>query len=286
MWTLTLLLLAAEPTVIPLYPDKAPGALGTTEADRPTLTVVLPAKAKATGTAVVICPGGGYGTVVMSYEGVEVARWLAERGIAGYVLRYRHGPRYRHPVPLNDVQRAMRLVRSRAKDDGVDPERIGVWGFSAGGHLASCAATLFDAGNAKSDDPVERLTSRPAFAVLAYPVIDLEGARAHVGSRKNLLGDKPEAKLVSALSTHTRVTKETPPTYLFHTTGDKVVLPVHSELFRDACVKAGVPVKLRLSDEGGHGVGLGLKMKADSKNWAEEVIPWLQERKLLKMPGK
>jgi acetyl esterase/lipase len=286
MWTLLLAMLSAEPTVIPLYPDKVPDAVGTTDADKPTLTVVWPAKDKATGTAVVLCPGGGYGTVVMSYEGVEVARWLAERGIAGYVLRYRHGPRYRYPVPLKDVKRALRLVRSRAKDDGVDPERIGVWGFSAGGHLASCAATLFDAGNAKSDDPVERLTCRPAFAVLAYPVIDLEGAKAHAGSRKNLLGDKPDPKLVPALSTHTRVTKETPPTYLFHTTGDKVVLPAHSELFRDACVKAGVSVKLRLSDEGGHGIGLGLKMKGTSKDWAEEVIPWLQERKLLKAPAK
>jgi acetyl esterase/lipase len=279
-----LLLLSAQPAEVPLYAGDAPGAVGKEQADIPTLTAYLPDKAKATGVAVIVCPGGGYGTVVMTYEGRDVAQWLADRGIAGYVLRYRHAPRYRHPIPLQDAQRAIRTVRLNAKANGVDPNKIGIWGFSAGGHLASCAATLSDPGDPKSKDPVERLSSRPDFAILAYPVITLEGPAAHAGSRSNLLGTKPDAKLVPALSTHTRVTKETPPTFLFHTKLDKAVPPANSELFRDACIKAGVPVKLKVTEQGGHGVGLGLKAKADYKDWAEDVISWLKEREVLKAP--
>lgn len=267
-----LLLLSAQPAEVPLYPGETAASL----------TAYLPSKDKATGTAVIVCPGGGYGTVVMSYEGREVAQWLADRGIAGYVLRYRHAPRYRHPIPLQDAQRAIRTVRLHAKDNGIDPNRIGIWGFSAGGHLASCAATLSDPGDPKAKDPIERLSSRPDFAILAYPVIALDGPVAHGGSRNNLLGPKADPKLVASLSTHTRVTKETPPIFLFHTKLDKVVQAANSELFRDACLKAGVPVKLRLAEQGGHGVGLGLRAKADYKDWAEDVIAWLKERGLLK----
>ncbi|MGL4551772.1 MAG: alpha/beta hydrolase [Gemmataceae bacterium] len=277
MLCLVLLALAQHPEV-PLYPGAAASP------DRPTLTAYLPAKDKATGTAVIVCPGGGYGGVMMTYEGREVAQWLADRGIAGYVLRYRHAPTYRHPVPLQDAQRAIRTVRLHAKDNGIDPARIGIWGFSAGGHLASCAATLSDPGDPKAKDPAERLSSRPDFAILAYPVITLQGPFAHGGSRANLLGAKADPKLVDALSTHTRVTKETPPVFLFHTKADKAVPAGNSELFRDACLKAGVPVKLRLAEQGSHGVGLGLKGRGDYAGWADDILPWLKERGLLRAP--
>jgi len=212
--TFVLLALAADtpaPPEEPLYKGEAPGALGKTAADRPTLTVFLPAKDKATGAAVIICPGGGYAALMMTYEGRDVAKWFADRGVAGFVLRYRLGPRYKHPIPLQDAQRAIRLVKSRAKEYDIDPGRVGIMGFSAGGHLASCAATIHAHGEPDAADPVDRLSSRPGFAVLAYPVITLEGMHAHAGSRRNLLGDKPDEKLVKSLSTHTRVNKETPP---------------------------------------------------------------------------
>jgi acetyl esterase/lipase len=166
-----------------LWPKGAPGAVGTTDKDKPALTAHLPPADKRNGTAVIVCPGGGYRHLAISYEGHEVAEWLAQRGVAGFVLEYRLAPRYHHPAPLQDAQRAIRLVRSRTKELGLDPKRIGIWGFSAGGHLASTAATHFDAGKADADDPVERVSCRPDFAILAYPVITLEsptptGARA------------------------------------------------------------------------------------------------------------
>lgn len=283
---LTLLLLSAAPTEVPLWPGDAPGAVGKTAADRPTLTAHLPPKDKATGAAVIVCPGGGYGGVMMTYEGNDVAKWLADRGIAGFTLRYRLAPRYRHPVPVQDAQRAIRSVRARAKELGIDPNRIGIWGFSAGGHLASSAATLFDGGDPKAKDPIDRVSSRPDFAVLAYPVITLEGKYAHGGSRNNLLGPRADVKQVRALSTHTRVTKDTPPTYLFHTEADRVVPHQNSELFRDACLKAGVPVRLKLTKQGAHGVGLGVGKKEDYGDWADDVIGWLRERSFLKPPRR
>ena len=285
MLPLLLLLPCAEPPEVPLYKGDAPGALGKAKADIPTLAAYLPAKGKATGAAVVICPGGGYGAVMMSYEGRDVAKWFAERGVAGYVLRYRLGPRYHHPVPLHDLQRALRQVKARAKADGVDPARVGVMGFSAGGHLASCAATMFDKGDPKAADPVERLGCRPAFAILAYPVIDLGGKFGHAGSRRNLLGDKPAAALARSLSTQQRVSKDTPPVFLFHTREDKAVPVENSELFAAACKKAGVPCELMILDKGRHGVGLGGKDPELSK-WPRRMMQWLEERKIAVAPSR
>jgi acetyl esterase/lipase len=280
MLSLTILLALSAPAEEPIYPDKAPGAVGTTAADKPTLTAVLPAKGKATGAAVVICPGGGYGAVMMSYEGVDVAKWFADRGVAGFVLRYRLAPRYKHPIPLQDVQRAIRFVKSRAKKYGIDPEKVGVMGFSAGGHLASCAATIHAKGDPDAKDPVERLSSRPSFAVLAYPVITLQGRAAHAGSAKNLLGAKPDAKLLESMSTQNRVSKDTPPTFLFHTKEDTVVPIANSELFKAACEKAGVKCKLVVIEKGRHGVGLGGKDPVLSK-WPGQMFDWLVEQKLV-----
>jgi acetyl esterase/lipase len=263
-----------------LWPQGAPGAVGTQEADRPTLTVWLPPAEKATGAAVVVCPGGGYGAVVSSYEGDEPAAWLNRLGVAAFVLRYRVAPRYHHPAPLQDVQRALRLVRSRAREWRLDPRRIGVWGFSAGGHLASTAATHFDEGKADAQDPVERADCRPDFAILCYPVITLEGPSAHRGSRDNLLGKDADGRLVESLCNERQVTARTPPTFLFHTGADTAVPPENSVLFYLALRKAGVPAELHIYEKGRHGVGLGAG-DAVLSSWPDRLAAWLGVRGLL-----
>jgi acetyl esterase/lipase len=269
-----------QPEVIPLWNGPAPGARGNGPADRPTLTVFLPPADRAVGTAVVVCPGGGYGTVVDTYEGREPAEWLNRLGVAAFVLRYRVAP-YRHPVPLQDAQRALRLVRSRASDWHVKPDRIGIWGFSAGGHLASTAATHFDNGNVIVKDVVERSSCRPDFLILSYPVITLVGPAAHAGSRDNLLGKHPEPGLAESLSNDRQVTPRTPPTFLFHTNADRVVLPENSVLFYLALGKAGVPAELHIYEKGNHGVGLGGSDPALS-SWPGRLRDWLAGRGLLK----
>jgi len=218
-----LALLAAEPQTIVLWPEGAPGAVGNEDADRPTLTVYLPPAERAVPTGVVVCPGGGYAKLAMDHEGRQVAEWLNSLGVAAFVLKYRLGPRYRHPAPLEDAKRALRLVRSRAGEFRIAPDRIGVWGFSAGGHLASTLATHFDAGNPAAADPIERVSCRPDFAILAYPVISFASEYAHKGSRRNLLGDNPDPALVENLSNEKQVTAQTPPTFLFHTNEDQGV---------------------------------------------------------------
>ncbi len=264
---------AAEPVAIPLWPQGAPGAKGETAADRPEIHIHRPKQDVAVGAAVVICPGGGYGGVMMSYEGHDVARWLNTFGVTGIVLRYRIAPRYRHPAPLQDVQRAVRWVRSRARDLEIDPARIGVLGFSAGGHLAATAGTLFEPGKADADDPIERVSSRPDFLVLAYPVITLLPPSAHMGSRYNLLGKDASDDAARAMSPETRVTRETPPTFLFHTSTDRVVSPENSVLFYRALLEAGVPAELHVYRDGPHGVGLD--RHPSTRGWPEQCRQWL-----------
>jgi acetyl esterase/lipase len=275
--TLSLTLCAADgdaPKTELLWPKGAPGALGDKDADKPTLTIVLPPADKATGTAVVICPGGGYGGVVMDREGTAPAAWLAKRGVAAFVLKYRVAP-YKHPAPMDDAQRALRTVRARAKEWGVDPKRVGVWGFSAGGHLASTVSTHFDSGKADADDPVDRVSSRPDFTILSYPVIDLNPPVAHMGSRKNLLGDNPDEKLVESLCNEKQVTKDTPPAFLFHT-GDDAVVPVeNSILYYSALKKAGVPAELHVYEHGAHGVDLAANDPVLS-NWPDRLEAWMR----------
>jgi len=280
LWLMLQLPLASEPAVIPLWPDKAPGAVGDKPEDRPTLTVYLPARNKATGTAVIVCPGGGYGFLAVGHEGQEVAEWLNDHGMAAFVLRYRIAPRYRHPAPMQDVQRAIRLVRSRARDWQIDPQRIGVWGFSAGGHLAATAATHFDPGNPQSPDPVERVSCRPDFCILAYPVISFAEPFTHNGSRNNLLGPNPDPKLVEFLSNEKHVTAQTPPTFLFHTTEDKGVPPENSIVFYLALRRAGVPAELHIYEKGPHGVGLA-KKDPILRTWPDRLADWLRQRGLL-----
>ncbi|MDW8224268.1 MAG: alpha/beta hydrolase [Gemmatales bacterium] len=266
---------AAEPTVIPLRPDKAPGAVGDKPEDRPNLTVYLPPLQMATGTAVIVCPGGGYGFLAVGHEGEEIAYWLNAQGITAFVLRYRIAPRYRHPAPMQDVQRAIRLVRSRAAEWKLDPKRIGVWGFSAGGHLAATAAVHFDHGNPNSSDPVERVSCRPDFCILAYPVISFTEPFAHKGSRNNLLGPNPDPKLVEYLSLEKHVSPQTPPTFLFHTTEDKPVPSENSIAFYLALRKAGVAAELHIYERGPHGVGLATKDPI-LRTWPDRLADWLR----------
>jgi acetyl esterase/lipase len=262
-----------------LWPNGAPGALGDADADKPTLTPYL-AKTP-NGTAVIVCPGGGYRTLSMEKEGSDIARWLNSIGISAFVLKYRLGPTYHHPVELHDAQRAIRTVRSHAAELHVQPDRIGIWGFSAGGHLASTAATHFDAGNASAPDPIDRAGSRPDFAILSYPVISLDSEYVHKGSRTNLLGEPYDPALATELSNDERITARTPPTFLFHTTADATVPVENSVRFYLALRKAGVPAELHIFENGPHGVGLA-PTDATLSAWPALLANWLRERGLLR----
>lgn len=261
------------PTAILLWPNGAPGAVGDTPLDKPILTPYLPSE-NPTRTGIVICPGGGYGMLAMSYEGIEVAQWLNARGVAAFVLTYRLGPRYHHPIPLLDAQRAIRYVRAHAAEDGLDPDHIGIWGFSAGGHLASTAGTHFDAGNRDATDPIERVSSRPDFMVLAYPVISMQPGITHNGSLHNLLGEEPNPTLENELSNETQVTPQTPPTFLFSTTNDEAVPVMNSVLFYEALLHAGVPAEMHIFEQGHHGSGLG-KRNPQLRMWPVLLQNWL-----------
>ena len=262
-----------------LWPNGAPGALGTADEDKPSLTPYL-AKSP-NGTAVIVCPGGSYTHLAMDHEGVQIAKWLNSLGISAFVLQYRLGPKYHHPAMIEDAQRAIRTVRTHALALHIQPDRIGIWGFSAGGHLASTAATHFDAGDPHAADPIDRAGSRPDFAILAYAVISLNSEFAHVGSRTNLLGQNPDPKLVDDLSNDQRVTPQTPPTFLFHTSADTTVPVENSVRFYLALRKAGVPAEMHIFQNGPHGVGLA-PTDATLSAWGGLLANWLRERGLLR----
>lgn len=263
----------------PLWTTDAPGALGKAEKDVPTLTPFLPEAGKATGAAVVICPGGGYGGLA-PHEGKDYALWLNELGISGFVLKYRLGPGgYHHPAMLNDAARAVRLVRARAAEWKLDPKRVAIMGSSAGGHLASTLLTHFDAGDPNAADPIDRQNSRPDLGILCYPVITM-GEKTHQGSKRNLLGENPSPELVRLLSNELQVTKTTPPTFLFHTVEDTAV-PVQNSLdFAAAMARAGVPFSLHVYPKGSHGIGLGTRDwdPAHRHPWVTECALWLKEQ--------
>lgn len=284
---LTLFLMPAPMTEIPLWPDGVPGVSGElpveTTTDRagggdrwvtgvhvPTITVVQPDEERATGTAVVICPGGGYGGLALDKEGHDIAHWFAEFGVTGVVLKYRmprvgtivHGAE----APLSDVARALEMIHDHANEWGIDTDRVGVMGFSAGGHLAASASTLL----------TER---RPAFSILVYPVISMVDGIAHAGSRQNLLGKEPSDELVRRFSCDERVTAETPPAFLAHTWDDHV-LPENSLRYATACHGAGVPVELHLFERGGHGYGMK-KPELPVGAWPDLLKSWMADRKLL-----
>ena len=263
---------AAANTIL-LWPNGAPGALGNTTADKPALTIYLPAQ-NPTRTGIVVFPGGGYQMLATDWEGTKVAQWLNVRGVAAFVVRYRLGPRYHYPVELDDAQRAIRYVRSHAAEEGLDPHRIGVWGFSAGGHLAATAGTHYDTGNPEAADPIEHASSRPDFMVLAYPVISMEVGLTHIGSLHNLLGEQPNPLLQNELSDETQVTTYTPPTFLYSTTNDPAVPVMNSVLFYEALVRAGVPAEMHIFEQGAHGSGLGQK-SPELRMWPVLLQNWL-----------
>jgi acetyl esterase/lipase len=272
---------ANKPETIRLWEGDAPGAKGTEEADVPTLTVYRPAAERANGASFVVCPGGGYGGLAMDHEGHQVAAWLNGLGVAAFILKYRLGRRYQHPAMLHDVARAVRTVRAKSPDWKLDGGRIGVVGFSAGGHLASTAATHFDDGDDKAADAVDRVSSRPDVAVLVYPVIMLSGPHAHAGSRTNLLGEDPPQEMVDLMSNEKRVTDKTPPTFLVHSLDDGPVPPENSFEFVGALRAHRVPCELHLFDHGGHGYGLGGDDPALSQ-WPKLCAAWLGGRGFLK----
>ena len=273
---------AAPLEPIPLWPSGAPGALGTAEHDISTLTAFLPAADKATGAAIVICPGGGYGGLA-PHEGAGYAEWLAENGVAGIVLKYRLGSKgYRHPAMLNDAARAVRLTRSKAADWKIDVKRVGIMGSSAGGHLASTLLTHFDTGQADATDPIERLSSRPDIGILCYPVISL-GAFTHGGSKKNLLGENPAPELVELLSNEKQVTKDTPPCFVWSTGEDKAVPVENSMQFVSALRSHGVPFDFHVYDRGPHGIGLGGGRAGGAHHpWVADCLFWLKEQGFVK----
>jgi acetyl esterase/lipase len=273
----TLAAFFAEPQTFLLWENGAPGALGNAESDRPTLTYYAPVY--PTGTAVVIAPGGGYLYVAINHEGRQIADWYNALGIAAFVLRYRVGPRYHHPIELGDAQRAIRLVRARATDFGVRPDRVGIMGFSAGGHLASTVATHFDGGSPTVPDPIDRVSCRPDFAILVYAVSFME-PYAHHTSVTSLLGENPDPKLLKELTNELQVTPQTPPTFLFSTGQDTAAPPEGSVAFYLALRKAGVPAELHVFEKGQHGLGLAFGDPGLSV-WPTLLTNWLRGRGLL-----
>lgn len=269
----------AEETIL-LWPNGTPNKVGNEDVDKPWMWAYPADKATANGTAIVVCPGGGYGAHAVDHEGTQIARWLNSFGVSAYVLKYRLGSRYRHPAPMQDVQRALQTVRANAAANGIAPNRIGVMGFSAGGHLASTAATHFLDADPNATDPVAKVSSRPDFAILAYPVITMTESFGHAGSKRNLLGDKPDAELAKLLSNEQQVSPQTPPTFLFHTAEDTGV-PVENTLaFFAACRKHKVPAELHVYQFGPHGVGLAPGDPALS-TWKDRLKDWLRNSGLL-----
>jgi acetyl esterase/lipase len=271
---------AVAPEQILLWPDGAPGAKGSEEPDKPSIRMYSPEAAKRNGTAIVVCPGGGYGGLAIDHEGQQVGEFLRSHGITAFVLKYRLGPKYNHPAPLNDVSRAIRMVRARAKEWNVAPNRVGVMGFSAGGHLASTVSTHFDGGDPKAADPVDQQSSRPDFSILCYPVISFTAPFSHMGSARNLLGQKPDPELLKNLSNETQVTEKTPPTFIFHTQEDTGVPPQNALAYYSALVEKKVPAELHIYQYGAHGVGLAIGDPVLT-TWKERLIGWLQTSGLL-----
>lgn len=273
---LTLLANAQDNSTLLLWSNGAPGALGKEEKDIPTLTVYLPHPGTATGAAMVICPGGGYGGLA-SHEGKDYALWLNGHGVTCFVLKYRLGTAgYRHPRMLEDVARAVRFVRAKAREWSIDPMRVGVMGSSAGGHLASTLLTHFDNGQPNSEDLIERESSRPDLGILCYPVISM-GEFTHQGSKRNLLGENPSPELVRLLSNELQITRQTPPVFIWHTLEDTAVPIENSLAFAAAMRQAGVPFDLHVYERGRHGIGL-----ANGHPWTQDCLFWLSQRGFVK----
>jgi acetyl esterase/lipase len=279
---LALNLRAGEEPSFPLWPGGAPGALGKGENDIPTLTPFLPDAGRASGAAILVCPGGGYGGLA-PHEGKDYALFLNQQGITAFVLKYRLGSHgYRHPAMLEDAARALRLVRARAGQWHVNPGQIGIMGSSAGGHLASTLLTHFDEGRTDAEDPVERVSSRPDLGILCYAVISM-GPLTHQGSKQNLLGKNPDPALVKLLSNELQVTEKTPPCFIWHTWEDPVVKVENALEFAAALRRHGVPFDLHIYQKGRHGLGLADKPPfANAHPWSRDLIVWLKVQGFVK----
>jgi acetyl esterase/lipase len=267
--------------VIRLWSGAAPGALGSDATDIPTLTAYLPQRMTAATPAMIVCPGGAYVALALNHEGRQVASYLSSLGIAAFVLQYRLGPRYHHPIELGDAQRAIRMLRARAAPWHLDPSRIGIIGFSAGGHLAMTTSTIFDSGNGSAAEAIDRASSRPDFAVLAYPVISMSAPWTHMGSKQYLLGDHPDSAVAMRLSGELAVTSRTPPTFIFLTDADDVVPPENSLYYFVALRQAGVAAEMHIFEKGPHGVGLANDDPALAP-WSVLLATWLRGRGVIK----
>jgi acetyl esterase/lipase len=287
--------IAAQQYTMPLWPaGKIPNYQPANEVEKrdttatihiskvqePGIAVFLPAKRNATGQAVIVCPGGGYGVLSYDWEGTEVAKLLNAKGIAAIVLKYRLPNAKSNVVPnlspLMDAKRAIRTVRFNAAKWNINKDKVGVMGFSAGGHLASTLGTHFDNGQVNDRDSIEQFSSRPDFMVLVYPVISMDKSITHAGSRNNLIGQNPTEQLVALYSNELQVTKETPPTFLIHATDDKSVPVENSLRFYQAAKDKGVPAEMHIYPRGGHGFGLALG-KGYLETWTDRCIDWLKE---------
>ncbi|NII09856.1 alpha/beta hydrolase [Oleiagrimonas sp. C23AA] len=254
-----------------------------TQASLPNLTIHLP-KSNPTHTAVVVCPGGGYGFLAFDWEGTQVARWFNAHGVAVFILQYRFGPKHHYPQPTDDGRRAMRWVRYHAADYGIDPRHIGIMGFSAGGHLASTVSTHYADSTAIGHDAIARVSARPDFTILGYPVITMKKSFTHMGSRQNLLGKHPSQALVNKLSNETQVTSDTPPAFIYVTDADTLVPPTNSIEYYLALHRHHVPAELHVFRVGGHGSGLGSKDKLLAV-WPDLLARWMAGMGLMTYPG-
>ena len=276
---------------LPLWPEKIPGAIAErgpetirsegcyfiSNIHEPRLFVMLPSKETANGTAVVICPGGGYSGLAIDHEGLRVGEWLNSLGVAAFVLKNRCVP-YQHPYPLMDAQRAIRIVRQHSAKWNVTRDRVGILGFSAGGHLASTASTHFDDGDQESKDPIERKGARPDFSVFGYPVVSFQATVGHTGSRNNLISQDAPQELIDLLSNELQVNEKTPPAFLFHSKDDSAVKYRNSEMYHEALQKHNIATKLVLFETGGHGYGLG---QGETAAWPKVCEDWLRKTKLI-----
>ena len=280
----TAAVVAPRPVSYVLWPDGPPGIALDAPGTRPTLTLHRPGPGTANGSVVVVCPGGGYGGLA-AHEAEPIADWLNSLGVTAVVLRYRLGPAFHHPAMLEDAARAIRMTRANAQLWQVDPARLAILGFSAGGHLASTVGTHFDAGNPVATDPIDRQSSRPDRMILIYPVISMKEPLTHGGSKRNLLGAQPSAELVLSLSNETQVRADTPPTFIAHTDADTVVPAENPLLFTLALREHKVPVELHLFEQGAHGLGLG-RGGLPFGEWTGLCARWLDAQGFLKPPAR
>jgi acetyl esterase/lipase len=260
-----------------LWPEGAPLAKGTHPLDIPKL-YYYPASAPAAGTAVIIFPGGGYTRLMMEKEGATEAKWLAAHGIAAFVLQYRLAPTYRYPTPMLDGARAIRLVRSRAGEFGIDPRRIGVWGFSAGGHLAGFLATEPEERSKEARDPVERVSAHPDFAILSYARLSMDSTVPRKGNLESLLGPNPTPQMIDQVSITRHVTKQTAPSFIFSTTADATVNPLNATAYYDALKRMDVPAELHIFELGPHGAGMGQRLRGQEELeiWPTLLEHWME----------